>query len=444
MIILLSVIERKRENARGTRKKSFYVRFYEKGNKENRKLVSINTICEFLGTSQLVTRRSEVRRLANLALENGYAPLASDKPDAGIILDNYLVSFWDFDTSEYITTRNAFNHNAITRSSAERNIELIKRHVIISETNPTDSDGNKIGYFLPVGLKADELTVSHLDSLQQSILHERNLSPKTFMNILAALNPPLKELVRKDIIKSNPVDRVTKPSIDARDTNIDAFTYDEVERICNCIMDNIYGNNGIEWTNQAFAMITAAATGMRQMEILSLQPKSIAMIEGTQYAGIHIDRAYNERDGFKLPKSRKDRWTYCDKRLAKLLIALQPDPDDLIFKGHLKTKDNILGPKGLRERLDDILSMLSITRNNDKHLVFYSFRHYCNTELNNRGGSDIADSIIGHSKSTMNDRYNHPDINTMKAYSAVCGSLIPESVLAKIEDYYNLEYGNKQ
>ncbi len=441
MPIIFSVIERKRENARGTMKRSFYVRFYESRNKENKKLVSVNTILNYLGVSQLVTRRSDVRKLATLALERGYMPLSREKTDKGIILDEYLPAFWDYDTSEYIITKNAFKPNSITRSSTERNKDLIRRHVIISESNPLDTDGNRIGYFLPRGLRADELTVSHIDKLQQSILFERKLSPKTFKNILAALNPPLKELVRKDIIKSNPIDRVTKPSIGASETDVDPFTADEVDKICNCIMDNIRGNNGVEWLNQAFVMITAAATGMRQGEILALQPKSIEMIEGTDYAAIHVVRTYNKDDGFKPPKNGKPRWTYCDKRLAKVLIALQSNPDGLVFTGHCNTKDNILGTKGLRERLDDILNLFSISRDDEKRLVFHSFRHYANTEFNNRGGSDIANTIIGHSASVMNDRYNHPDINTMKAYSAVCGSLIPESVLVKIDEYYKDEYG---
>lgn len=440
MAIAFSIIERKRENSKGRIKKSFAVRFYEKGNKDNKKLVSVNTLKEWLNVTQLITRRSEVRKLATIALEKGYKPLKKLEKDTSIILDDYLVDFWDYDTSEYIATKIKFNSKSITRSTAKRNIELIKHHVIESETNPLDSDGNRIGYYLPPGLKAEELTVRHVNALANSILCDRKLSPKTFNNVLAAINPPLKELVRQDIIPFNPLDKIKKPTIDARETSVDAFTADEIERICNCIMDNIYTRNGIEWINHAFVIITAAATGMRQGEVLSLQPKSIEMIEDTNYAAIHVVRTHNDDDGFKLPKNGKMRWTYCDKRLGELLIAMQPDPEGLIFKGHCHTQDDILGTKGLRTSLDDILNLLSISRTDGMKLQFHSLRHYANTELNNRASSDVADKLLGHSTSAMNDRYNHPDINTMKAYSASYGSLIPESTLLKIEEYNKKEY----
>ncbi len=440
MPIAFSVIERKRPNSKGTLKKQFYVRFYEKGNKENKKLVSINTIKEFLNVTQLITRRSEVKKYATIALEKGYKPLDKLNSETRIVLDDYLVEFWDFDTSEYITTKNKFKPNSVTKSTAKRNMELIKHHVILSDTNPIDSDGNKIGVYLPAGLKADELTVRHLDALAQSILFDRKLAPKTFNNVLAAINPALKELVRKDIIPFNPLDKVKKPTTSASETTIDAFTAEEIERICNCIMDNIDTKNGKEWLNHAFVIITAAATGMRQGEIISLQPKSIEMIEGTDYAAIHVERSHNEDDGFKLPKNGKMRWTYCDKRLAKLLIAMQPDTEGLIFKGHCNTKDDILGTKGLRKTLNDIINLLSISRNNGMRLEFHSLRHYVNTELNNRTSSDTVNKLLGHRTTSMNDRYNHPDINTMKAYSAICGSLLPESVLKRIEEYYHRKY----
>lgn len=431
-----------KENAKGKKYKVKVIEFYESGEYTKRKRVRPNTLCKFLGEHpEIYTSKKDIERLTYMALEKGYSPFGekSNDVDNDPILSDYLLSFWDYDNSPYIKERNLLSSDTITRSSAKKNIQLIKSHIILSDSNKF-KDGQRIGYYLPEGLRATELTVNHLDKLKESIIFEKELSPKTFKNILSAINPPLEELVRKEIINSNPLDRVIKPKINNKKSSYDAFSKEEIESICNYLLDNIYSVNGREVINQTFVILTAIATGMRQAEILALQPKNIVMLEDSDFAAIYIERAYNKYDGFKSPKSEIDRWTYCDKRLAKVLLALQPDPDGLIFKGHLNTQDEILGSKGLRSRLYNALSELGIKRD-DQKLVFHSFRHYANTELNVRGGSDIANTIIGHeSTSAMNDRYNHPDANTMREFSSKCGSLLPESALIKIDEFYNLEF----
>ena len=442
MAIRFSILKRKRKNAKGKIKIYLCVKFIDNENPANVAQYSVNTIANYLKMTRPITTKNDARYCTYDALKEGFSPFhTNDNKD--YVLADYFLSFWDYDNSQYIKERNMLSDNPIKRSSAKKNIQLIKSHIILSESNKF-KDGQRVGYYLPEGLKATELTVDHLDKLKQSICIEKGLSTKTFNNILSAINPPIEELVRKDIIKSNPIDRIIKPRISNKQSSYDAFSKEEIESICNYLLDNIHSVNGPEAINQTFVILTAIATGMRQAEIFALQPKNIYMIEDSDFAAIHVERAYNKEDGFKLPKSEKDRWTYCDNRLAKVLLALQPDPEGLIFEGHLDTKDDILGAKGLRTRLYTTLDELGINRNN-RQLVFHSFRHYANTELNNRGGSDIANTIIGHeSSSLMNDRYNHPDINTMKKFSSICGSLIPESALVKIEEFYTLEYTRKE
>lgn len=392
------------------------------------KQISLKTLSDFLDTAVPINK-TEATIIANRAIEQGFNPF---KEEEAMLLPPYLENFWDFDNSDYLKTITALNKNSITRGTAIKNLAIIRQHIIESNYNTKDADGNTIGYYLPANLKVTELSIEHIDKLQKSLLLTKHLNPKTVTNIFCALSTPLNELVRRRIIPFNPIKNMIKSTANARLTTRDAFTEEEVEKICLYVLDNLDKFNGSVWLKQAFLIITAPATGMRYGELIALQPKNIHMIKGTNFAGIYVERAYTDHDGFKLPKNGKTRWTYCDKRLAEVLILMQKNSEALVFAGE-DSPYKPLGDGPFHRRFTKMLKDLNIERE-DKDLVFHSLRHYTNTKINDLGYPDIANAILGHSSSAMNDRYNHSTIKTVESYAKQCGSLIPESILSRLPD----------
>ena len=396
------------------------------------KQTSLKTLSDFLKTPYPCSK-TEATIIASKAIEQGFSPF--NEIDDTPILSTYLENFWDYEHSDYLKTITAMNKNSITKGTAIKNLAIIRQHIIESNYNTKDETGNIIGYYLPSDLKVTELSVEHIDKLQKSLLLIKHLNPKTVDNIFSALSTPLNNLVRKRIIPFNPIKSMIKASSNSRLTSRDAFTEEEVEKLCLYILDNLDKMNGSVWIKQAFLIITAPATGMRYGELTALQPKNIHMIEGTNFAGIYVERTYTDHDGFKLPKNGKPRWTYCDKRLAKVLLLMQENPEALIFAGE-DSPNKPIGDGPFHRRFTKMLKDLNIERE-DKDLVFHSLRHYTNTKINDLGYPDIANAILGHSSSSMNDRYNHSTIKTVESYAKQCGSLIPETILARLETIEN-------
>ena len=98
-----------------------------------------------------------------------------------------------------------------------------------------------------------------------------------------------------------------------------------------------------------------------------------------------------------------------------------------------------MNSKALWKRFNQILAELDIPKKTDDGLAtFHSLRHFANTKIISRSGTNVADAIIGHeSGGAMTKRYNHPDINIFKDYAKQVGSLIPEEVLCKLKDLQN-------
>ena len=123
--------------------------------------------------------------------------------------------------------------------------------------------------------------------------------------------------------------RVRPICINQSETNVDALTDNEVEQLCLRTIHLMASH--LLWNRHGLAILIAAATGMRQAEVLSLRPSKIRPIEGTDYCSVEISTAYNDADGFKPPKNGRKRFSIIDKRLAELIHVIQPNIQSLIF-----------------------------------------------------------------------------------------------------------------
>lgn len=435
----------KREKNTGKKKASvIIVRFINKATGE-RKDVWLSKLKRLTGYKKrfMPSNTLEINKIVDTAIEMGVAPFSNSIKQNDKSLLAYIKNFWDYDKSEYILTKKEETGKTISKATAQKNLQNLLVHVFESEFNKKDQNGNTVGsYYLPSDITAQELTKEKIEAVRNSMLRTEELARKTVKNILNALNVPLNELVREGVILQNPMTRVRKISISNTDTNIDALTDGEVEQLCLRTIQMMASH--LLWNRHGLAILVAAATGMRQAEVLSLRPYRVRPIEGTNYCSVEISKAYNDADGFKAPKNGKVRFSFIDKRLAELIKVIQPDSHSLIFGRMDGDPSKPMDDGPLRRNFNKIIKKLTDEglidqRDGDLRIVFHSLRHYANTEINYRAGKDIANNIIGHSGGDpMNDRYNHIKERAVKIYSEEVKSLLPESVLEAISEYTEL------
>lgn len=430
---------------KGKKKQScLYIRFVNKETGD-RQEVSLKTLKNAIGDTKrfMPSNAFEIDRVVQTAIEMGVAPFSNNTKHNDTSLLDYIKDFWNYDTSEYILTKKEETGKTISKATAEKNFHNLLVHVFESEFNKKDQNGKLLGsYYLPKDITAQELTKEKIEAVKKSMLRAEMLSPKTVKNVLNALNVPLNELVRDGVILQNPMLRVRPICINQSETNVDALTDGEVEQICLRVIWMMESH--LLWERHGLAILIAAATGMRQAEVLSLRPSKIRPIEGTDYYSVEISTAYNDSDGFKAPKNGRKRFSIIERRLAELINVIQPNSQSLIFGRMDGDPSKPMDDGPLRRNFNKIVQKLTDEglieqREGDLRIVFHSLRHYANTEINYRAGQDVANSILGHSGGdVMNSRYSHLTERASKIYSEKVKSLLPESVLESITEYTEL------
>ena len=438
------LIERVKKNT-GKKKSTFIIVRFINNSTGERKDVTLTKLRKLIGDKKrfMPSNTLEINRIVDTAIEMGVAPFSDSIKQNDTSLLNYIKDFWNYDTSEYILTKKEETGKTISKATAHKNLQNLLVHVFESEFNKKDKDGKRVGsYYLPAGITAQELTKEKIEDIKKSMLRAEKLSPKTVKNILNALNVPLNELVRDGIIIQNPMKRVRPICISQTDTNIDALTDGEVEALCLRVIWMMESH--LLWNKHGLAILIAAATGMRQAEVLSLRPSKIRPIEGTDYCSVEISAAYNDADTFKKPKNGKTRFTFIERRIADLIKVIQPDSQSLIFGRMDGDPSKPMDDGPLRRNFNKIVQKLTDEglieqREGDLRIVFHSLRHFANTEINLRADKDVANSILGHSGGdVMNSRYSHLTERASKIYSEKVKSLLPESVLEAIQEYTDL------
>ena len=421
-----------------------YIRFVNKETGD-RQEVSLKTLKNAIGDTKRFkpSNAFEIDRVVQTAIEMGVAPFSDSIKQNDTSLLNYIKDFWNYDTSEYILSKKEETGKTISKATAEKNLHNLLVHAFESQYNKKDRNGKPVGsYYLPADITAQDLTKEKIEAVKKSMLRAEMLSPKTVKNVLNALNVPLNELVRDGVILQNPMLRVRPICINQTETNVDALTDNEVEQLCLRTIHLMASH--LLWNRHGLAILIAAATGMRQAEVLSLRPSKIRPIEGTDYCSVEISTAYNDADGFKPPKNGRKRFSIIDKRLAELIHVIQPNIQSLIFGRMDGDPSKPMDDGPLRRNFNKIVQKLTDEglidqRDGDLRIVFHSLRHYANTEINYRAGQDVANSILGHSGGdVMNSRYSHITERASKIYSEKVKSLLPESVLKDVAEYTEL------
>ena len=152
--------------------------------------MNIGRIRERLGiyAGTPVRSRNEAICLAKEALDKSLVFSNNENP----YLSDYICSFWDFDTSEYITRRNREKPNSISKYYAVDLLRTVRKHGFPHS---------------PKNIRLNEVKAYQIERVKAE-LQKDGKSSTTINNVLQAMRPPLSEAFRLGQISEDIVSRI--------------------------------------------------------------------------------------------------------------------------------------------------------------------------------------------------------------------------------------------
>ena len=326
-------------------------------------------------------------------------------------LIKYLLESWDYETSEIIREKKAFNH----RTSRARCIKMT-----------SDIENHWKDFFK--GKYLEDLTKNELKSF---LIHlsEKNLASKTINSIFSAGSIPIKAAYENGIIKEDITKGIIKISGKTKKRGI--LEDHEVMRLFSLG----------EWVDDRYrtANLLSATCGLRMGEIRALQ---IQDIEGDR---LHIRHSWcHVESKVKSTKTGENRDVPLIPEVKKELINLidlnpfGKDPDNFIFfswsdRGKPLYDNLIL--KALKAALKSI--GISEEERKERNISFHSWRHYHVKKM-----ADVLNEramlISGHKNREVFETYaDHQQEQDFKAAAAAS-----EEVFGKILEFKKADNEN--
>jgi integrase len=225
-------------------------------------------------------------------------------------------------------------------------------------------------------------------------LLDQGLSPKRINNIAGCLRVMLGEAKRLGLLQANPFDQVRMFA--GRDRDRGTFSIEEI-RI-------LFGPDSLEkiWNGHQLHRAVnelAAATGLRQGEILALQDEDI------HEDHIHISHSYHWKYGLLPTKTRQERDVPVPARVLED-IAFFLGSGGYVFS--MNRGETPATGSRVTQALYDALERAGITVEERKrrNLTFHSWRHTFNSLARSHAvPTAILQRVTGHSTLQMTDHY---------------------------------------
>jgi len=342
---------------------------------------------------------------------------------------DYVIAFWDFDTSEYIRRRNQKSPNSIGKDYAMGMLNNFKNHA---------------RRFLPPRLNVHEVTSLHIEKVIDSLLDEGHLVNATIMKVVQSMSVPLKEAARKKLIAHNPMDGVEPLANAYKERGI--YTMDEIRKV----LDRLYQKGtegvdemrGVRGKNHAkaekskvvktdlkpyLAVALAAYTGMRAGEIRALCSEQIKPVNDA-YGIITVDRAFNDYAKQKSTKGKRTRKVPVPRKLCDQLLeeaARNPHEGSTWVFWSKSSRDNPIASTCILKQFYKALVATGISESAriERNIDFHSLRHTFNTNLRGRIDEKALRAIIGHESVEMTNRYTHETEEDILAAGTIIGEL---------------------
>ena len=367
----------------------FYSRFMNQKTKKYDTSFSIEKLKSLLGyeTSKRTRSRGEAFRIALAAIDAGIIETAKKK-EKSPELAKYVLSFWDYDNSEYIRMKNLVKPNSVGPDYANNMVGTFKKNLLP---------------LIPNGLLLTELTQEMIEGWILELVKKGKISKNTINSVIKSVSVAIGEAVRRGKLKTDPTTNIKY--LDTSDTKEKGIPKKEevsslLEHMKNHSNEKIY-----------LATRLAVSSGMRQGEILALRKENIDTSPEGDIAIITVKEAIAKKAGFKSTKGKKIRYAPIPKTLAASLLEhadKNPWGNGLVFWS-TKTKDTPIASSYVRDGYYEALDAIGIKEEERKrrNIDFHSLRHYYNSMM--RGNVEESDlrSVIGHESVRMTDHYTH-------------------------------------
>lgn len=358
-----------------------------------------------------ITKRKQAERYCTLALEQNVA-FKNNSTDKGynITLDEYVLSFWNYETSEYILRRNNLKPNSISKRYTLDMISAYKNHA------------KKL---LPKNIKLNKIKTIHLQKVIDTTLKE--FAPSTVNKISLALSTPLNEAFRLGLINNDPSIKLTKiPNyvIKKRDILSNQETNSLLKEIRKLFKDTEIS------ASQYYAILLGLYSGMRLGEIRALNINDI--IINNNIAKINIKHSLDYQNKIKCTKGKENRTINIHIKLATELInlgSINPLATGTIIWSNKQDKSNsgYVSTRYIERGFYKALYNIGINEQTrkDRGLVFHSLRHMYLTMICDDKGLIVAQQLAGHKQATTTLNYHHvTDEYRKQGYEAI-NNIIP-------------------
>ena len=227
-------------------------------------------------------------------------------------------------------------------------------------------------------------------------LLDQGLSPKRINNIAGCLRVMLGEAKRLSLLAANPFGAVRMFAGRGRDRG--TFSLEEIR--------TLFGPDSLEkiWNGHTLYRVVnelAAATGLRQGEILALRDENI------HEDHVHVSQSYHWKYGLLPTKTRQERDVPVPARVMED-IAFFIGSGGFLFsvnRGETPTSGS-----RVTQALYEALERAGITTEERKkrNLTFHSWRHTFNSLARSHAvPTAILQRVTGHSTLQMTDHYTH-------------------------------------
>ena len=367
----------------------FYVKYLNHASKKYDMNFSIEKLKLLLGKQvcKRTRNRPEATAIALEALEKGIVSTGRKK-NTPLLFSSYILSFWDYENSEYIRMKNLVKANSIGPDYANNMAGTFKKNLLP---------------LIPNGLLLTEVTQELIEGWILDLVKQGKISKNTINSVIKSISVAIGEAVRRGKLKTDPTANVKY--LDTSDTKEKGIPKKEevsalLEHMKNHSNEKIY-----------LATRLAVSSGMRQGEILALRKENIDTSPEGDIAIVTVKEAIAKKAGFKTTKGKKVRYTPIPKTLATALLEhadKNPWGNGLVFWS-TKTKDTPIASSYVRDGYYEALDAIGITDEERKrrNIDFHSLRHYYNSMM--RGNVEESDlrSVIGHESERMTDHYTH-------------------------------------
>jgi integrase len=341
------------------------------------------------GRSTGQTNKTLARRYCNQLMRRGKLV-----PIRDVSFNNYSTDWWLWERCSYIRSRLArspSNKPAISRNYAREMHSILEQYLI-----PTFGR-----------LRLSSITPRIIESWMFGLL-DKGLSPKRINNICSCLRVMLKEAQRLGQLRVNPFETVRPLADNCRERGV--FTIDEVKAL--------FDPNNIApvWNGHSLYRVinmVAAATGMRQGEILAVRDEDL------RNGSIHVSHSWDPRYGLGPTKTRQERDVPVPSRVLEDM-QLFVGTGGFIFS-FTQGKSPATGNRVTRA-LYVALERIGISEKerDRRNLTFHSWRHFFNSVMRSRSIPDpLLQRVTGHATTEMTERYTHFNLEDFREIASV-------------------------